>query len=166
MSKLNYLYLGLGSNLGDKRENINLAYGHIQEKIGNICRKSAIYETPPWGFQSEDVFYNTVIFLETELTAEQVLEKIQEIEKELGRVKDFKIGYSSRVIDIDILDYNNMILEKPQLVLPHPHIEKRNFVLYPMRDIAENWQHPKSRINIDQLIENLDKSEVIKRLGF
>lgn len=166
MSKLNYLYLGLGSNLGDKRENINLAYLHIQEKIGNIFRKSAIYETPPWGFQSEDVFYNTVIFLETELTAEQVLEKIQEIEKELGRVKDFKIGYSSRVIDIDILDYNNMILEKPQLVLPHPHIEKRNFVLYPMRDIAENWQHPKSRINIDQLIENLDKSEVIKRLGF
>ena len=131
MSKLNYLYLGLGSNLGDKRENINLAYLHIQEKIGNIFRKSSIYETPPWGFQSEDVFYNTVIFLETELTAQQVLEKIQEIEKELGRVKDFKIGYSSRVIDIDILDYNNMILEKPQLVLPHPHIEERNFVFYP-----------------------------------
>lgn len=166
MSKLNYLYLGLGSNLGDKRDNINLAYSQIDKNIGNICQKSSIYETPAWGFESKDVFYNTVIFLETELTAQQVLEKIQEIEKELGRVKDFKIGYSSRVIDIDILDYNNEILETPHLVLPHPHIEKRNFVLYPMREVAQNWQHPKSLLNIDQLIENLDKSEVIKRLRF
>ena len=166
MSKLNYLYLGLGSNLGEKLENIHLAYTKIQNKVGDICAKSFVYETPPWGFESKDVFFNSVILVETQLTPFEVLEQIKLIETEMGRGTAYQVGYSSRLIDIDILDYNNQIIETKLLVIPHPHIEKRNFVLYPLRDVKENWIHPKSLIAIQDLLEKSENIGEIKRVLF
>jgi deoxyguanosine kinase len=164
MSKLNYLYLGLGSNLGNKLNNIHLAYRHVQNEIGNITRKSYIYETPPWGFNSHDVFFNSVILVRTELSAKEVLSKIKYIETELGRVTSFKIGYSSRIIDIDILVFNNDIVESETLIIPHPHVDKRNFVLYPLQDVFSKWVHPKTKVPLIDMIKNLVNHDEIKRI--
>tara|TARA_B100000809_G_scaffold255813_1_gene294901 strand:+ start:564 stop:1064 length:501 start_codon:yes stop_codon:yes gene_type:complete len=166
MSKLNYLYLGLGSNLGDKLNNIHLAYCLIQKKIGVICRKSFVYKTPPWGFDSEEYFFNSVILVKSNLTANDVLAKIKWIEARLGRETSYTIGYSSRIIDIDILDFNNDVNETESLILPHPHIEKRSFVLYPLQDVNSKWVHPKSNSSLENLITNLDKNTEISRVIF
>lgn len=164
MSKLNYSYIGLGSNLGNKLENIHLAYILIQKKIGNICGKSSIYQTPPWGFDSKDDFYNSVILIETKLGAQELLTQLKLIESELGRDATLKIGYSSRVIDLDIIDFNNEIISRNDLVVPHPHIEKRNFVLYPLQEINSKWIHPKNNMTIENLIDYLNKTDEINRV--
>jgi len=166
MSKLNYLYLGLGSNLGDKIENILLAYTQIQERIGCIKNKSFVYETPPWGFKSKDVFYNTALLVETKLNAIEVLKIIKEIERELGRDTAYKVGYSSRVIDIDILDFNGEIMSSVELTIPHPHIENRDFVLYPLRDVNNSWIHPVSSDSIQRMIEEIGNQNEIKIVIF
>ena len=154
MNSLKYIFLGIGTNMGDKPSNISTAYQFIQTKIGTIRRQSKIYQTPPWGFESDQDFFNTVVKVQTQLTAKEVLTEIKMIEKEMGRSQKLKIGYSSRIIDIDIIDYNGELLNDPILTIPHSHCHKRNFVLYPLKEIEPFWTHPTILKTVNNLIEN------------
>lgn len=158
MKKLNTVYIGVGTNLGDKLNNIHLAYQAIQSHIGDITGKSFIYKTPPWGFHSTEDFYNSVIKVKTTLPPMDLLDQLQVIEKSLGKTPTYTIGYSSRLIDLDIIDYNNEIIENNRLSIPHSHIADRNFVIFPLYDVCPNWVHPKTNKPILALKKEIDKT--------
>lgn len=135
------IFLGLGSNLGDREGNLNKAIKMIKDLAGEVILFSGIYETEPWGFQTEDKFLNMVIGIRTSLKPHMLLKRLMTIEAHLGRSRN-KEGYSSRTIDIDILLYGDLVIEKPDLVIPHPLIRERRFVLIPLCDIASDMIHP------------------------
>ncbi len=139
------VFLGLGSNLGNKEENLNKALVKLAEKIGEIIKCSSFYVSEPWGYQSENTFLNSVVHLKTKLLPEEVLSRINEIEKILGRTAKSSSGYADRIIDIDILLFDDLILEADNLKIPHPHIAERNFVLIPLVEIAPDIKNPVSR---------------------
>lgn len=152
------VYLGLGTNLGDKDRNLRRAVGHLQKKIGNVLSLSSFYETAPWGFVSEHSFLNAVACLETELAPADVLRRTQEIEKEMGRThKSVDNVYKDRLIDIDLLLYDGQILDSHELVLPHPYLAQRRFVLEPLCEIAPTLRHPVLGKTIRQLLEELEQ---------
>lgn len=137
------VYLGLGSNLGDRVELLNSAIRNIQIRIGDVESLSPFYETFPEGFESVNTFVNAACLVRTELSPEEVLECTQVIERELGRrSKSVNEVYSDRCIDIDILLYDNSIVELPHLIIPHRHLHERKFVLQPLSDIAPDVIHP------------------------
>ncbi len=138
---MNKIYLGLGSNLGNREHNIKKAYAGIEEHIGNIVKSSSVYETEPWGFMARNAFLNTVSEVETKLTPSGLLDAILMIETLLGRIRE-EVQYSSRVIDIDILLYDDLIVDEVNLKIPHPHLHKRMFVLVPFCEIAPDAIHP------------------------
>lgn len=132
------VYLGLGTNLGDKEKNIADAIGRIKELVGDVVRQSALYATEPWGFESENQFLNAAVCVETTLTPRQVLHATQRIEKEMGRTEKSENGeYHDRVIDIDILLYGDLHVEEPDLHIPHPLMRERDFVMVPLNEIME-----------------------------
>ena len=133
---LHLVYLGLGSNIGARHEMIEKAIKLIAEQVGDVVLQSALYETEPWGFNSKNLFINGAIACQTALSPLEVLQKTQEIEKQLGRTHKTKNGeYEDRVIDIDILLYDDLHLTHSQVVIPHPHIANRPFVYQPLCDI-------------------------------
>lgn len=133
------VYLGIGTNLGDKERNILKAYDLIEKKVGRIVRRSSIYRTEPWGFQSENEFLNTVICVDTELTPQQLLAQTQQIERQMGRKQKSRGGeYHDRVIDIDILLYGDETINEPNLVIPHPLMKEREFVMKPLGEIRNS----------------------------
>lgn len=137
------VYLGLGTNLGDKEANLRTAIYKLQERIGKQVSLSSFYETAPWGFESDHSFLNAAIGLETSLSPIEILHITQEIEKELGRTKKSVNGsYSDRLIDIDILLYDTLVLQTPELTIPHPLMTERDFVMKPLIEIAGNVIHP------------------------
>ncbi len=137
------VYFGLGTNLGDKEQNLRVAVRQIEERIGNIVSLSAFYVTTPWGFTSENTFLNAAACAETELLPLDVLHETQAIEHELGRMAKSAGGiYADRLIDIDLLLYDNMIMHGEELVLPHPLMEQRRFVMEPLSEIAPALIHP------------------------
>ena len=164
MKKLNSVYVGVGTNLGDKLNNIQLAYKLIQSEIGEIVRKSHVYKTPPWGFESDEYFYNSVIEIKTFFDPEKLLNKLQSIERVLGKKQKFKIGYSSRLIDLDIIDFNNQIIDSKRLTIPHSHVSKRNFVLYPLKDVCPNWIHPITKRTIQELLNLINEDVMIEKV--
>ena len=128
--------MSLGSNLGNKRENIRLAIEKIGKLVGEVVRQSAFYETEPWGFQSENMFVNAAVKVKTTLTPMQLLRTTQRIERELGRTSKSKDGiYHDRPIDIDLLLYDDLHISTPTLTLPHPRMYERDFVMIPLREI-------------------------------
>ena len=130
--------MGLGSNLGDKRENLACAIRLISERVGKVLRVSSFIETEPWGFESDNTFVNAVILCETTLTPRQVLRATQKIEREMGRKKKSTDGgYADRCIDIDILLYDDLRVDEPDLQIPHPLMLKRDFVMIPLREIRD-----------------------------
>ena len=138
------VYLGLGSNLGDREENIRQAVSLIQERIGEVVRSSSLIETEPWGFESDNRFLNGVILCVTTLTPRQVLKATQKIERELGRKKKtsltanrLTLTYHDRPIDIDILLYDDLTVDEPDLRIPHPLMHERDFVMIPLEEIRE-----------------------------
>ena len=132
------IYLGLGSNLGDRKENLACAIRLIGERVGKVLRVSSFIETEPWGFESDNTFVNAVILCETELTPREVLRTTQKIEREMGRQKKSTDGgYSDRCIDIDILLYDDLRVDEPDLQIPHPLMMKRDFVMIPLREIRD-----------------------------
>ena len=140
---INRAYLSLGSNLGNKAENINSAVELLSERAGKVLKVSSNYETEPDGFVSENSFVNIALSLDTTLDAYALLDVCEQIEKELGRTsKSVNLNYSDRVIDIDILYFNNMQLATDRLTLPHPRMHKRQFVLEPLAEIAPKFRHP------------------------
>jgi len=156
------IYLSLGSNLGNKFENLQFAVNAIFEEIGSIKKIAPIFETPAMGFEGDD-FLNCVIQLESNQSVDFVLDAILSIETKLGRVREEKSGFSSRPIDIDILFYDDEIINTKNLIIPHPEIQHRKFVLAPLAVISQDFIHPKLNKTISELLEETnDSDEVIK----
>lgn len=148
------VYLGLGTNLGDKEANLRTAIHKLQERIGKQVSLSSFYETAPWGFESDHSFLNAAIGLETSLSPIEILHITQEIEKELGRTKKSVNGsYSDRLIDIDILLYDTLVLQTPELTIPHPLMTERDFVMNPLIEIAGNVIHPTRQKTLSELYQ-------------
>lgn len=132
------LYLGLGSNLGDKQQNIAMAVEKIEELIGHVECQSALHITEPWGFQSDNMFVNAAVKCVTILSPHEVLEKTKDIERQMGRTTKSVDGtYKDRIIDIDILLYDDMEINDPDLVVPHPLMHQRDFVMKPLNEIID-----------------------------
>ena len=130
------VYLGLGSNLGDKVWNLSEAIRLIAERVGQVVRQSSFIETEPWGFQSDNSFLNAVILCETDKTPREVLLLTQQIERDMGRrQKSVSVGYIDRTIDIDILLYDDLAVDEPDLKIPHPLMHQRDFVMRPLEEI-------------------------------
>lgn len=148
------VYLGLGTNLGDKEVNLRTAIYKLQERIGKQVSLSSFYETAPWGFESDHSFLNAAIGVETSLSPIEILHITQEIEKELGRTKKSVNGsYSDRLIDIDILLYDTLVLQTPELTIPHPLMTERDFVMKPLIEIAGNVIHPTREKTLSELYQ-------------
>jgi len=145
------VYLGLGSNLGDRKEMLNRAINLIAEEIGPIKQESAIYETAPWGNTEQPAFLNQVVKIVTKLLPLEVLAQIDQIEKQLNRRKQQHWG--TRTIDIDILFYENEIVNLDNLIIPHKYIAERNFVLVPLNEIASTLIHPVLKETINSLYQ-------------
>ena len=135
-------YLALGTNIGNKRRNMITAAALLAERVGDVLALSGIYETEPWGFQSENTFLNAALQLDTSLSPLELLKATQEIEIEMGRTQKSNGAYHDRIIDIDILLYDNLVLQTPELTLPHPLMHERLFVMEPLAEIAPNVIHP------------------------
>lgn len=133
-------YLITGSNIGDRNLHLQNAIEQINLYCGKILRTSAIYETAAWGNENQDSFYNQVLEIETEMQPEALLSKILAIEKDLGRIRNKK--YDPRIIDIDILFIDDLIIYNENLKVPHPHIAKRKFVLTPLNELIPEFVHP------------------------
>ena len=156
------VFLGIGTNLGNREINLEQAVAGIEENIGTVLQSSSIYETDPWGFESKDKFLNMIVKVETTLSPSLLLEKIKIIESLLGRVRG-GMRYSSRLIDIDILLYEDLIVDEERLVIPHPLMHERKFVLVPLCEIAPEMIHPVLKKSIAELLKICeDRSEVRK----
>ena len=144
------IILSIGTNIGDRQANIANAITALGQ-IGKVVTVSPIYTSEPWGFESENGFYNIALILETSLSPLDLLYATQQIECDLGRTAKTTTSYTDRIIDIDIIDYNNQTIDTQALTLPHKLMHKRNFVLYPLADIAPNWQHPILKLTATEL---------------
>ena len=159
---MNKVYLGLGTNLGDRKRNLLAATEQIKAKIGNVVKSSSVYETAPWGFEADTDFLNMVVEVETKLAPSDVLKMILAIESHLGRERT-QDRYSSRIIDIDILFYDDLILEEKSLKIPHRLIHERRFVLAPLNEISPELIHPVLNKSISVLLEQCrDRTKVLR----
>lgn len=157
---MNIVFLGIGANLGDRDSSLKNAISGIGEHIGSVLKSSSIYETDAWGFETSNKFLNMVVEVETQLSPSGVLGAILMIEAHLGRIRSEK-QYSSRAIDIDILLYDDLIIDKKSLKVPHPLMHERQFVLVPLCEIAPELIHPILKKPISSLIELCpDKTKV------
>jgi 2-amino-4-hydroxy-6-hydroxymethyldihydropteridine diphosphokinase len=130
------VYLGLGTNLGDKVQHLNDAISRISERVGQVVCQSSFLETEPWGFESDHTFLNAVICCKTEKTPREVLLLTQQIERDMGRThKSDSVGYADRIIDIDILLYDYLTVDEPDLKIPHPLMHQRDFVMKPLEEV-------------------------------
>lgn len=152
MNTQNSAILSLGSNLGNRLENLEQGISRIHNYVATVVKTSGIYQTPAWGFEG-DAFYNCAVLVHTNKTAQQLLEAILDAEARGGRVRTDGSGYINRTIDIDIIAFNDAVINQPHLHIPHPRMEQRNFVLYPLRDINPGWVHPILKEDVNRLIE-------------
>ncbi|WP_294473184.1 2-amino-4-hydroxy-6-hydroxymethyldihydropteridine diphosphokinase [uncultured Bacteroides sp.] len=155
------VYIGLGTNLGEKEQNLRDAVQRIGEQIGKVLSLSAFYVTAPWGFASENSFLNAAACVQTELHPLEVLKETQMIERELGRTKKSVNGaYSDRLIDIDLLLYDDLVLsvtsaDGAELNLPHPLMAQRDFVMRPLAEIAPALRHPVLKRTMKEILDEL-----------
>lgn len=158
------VYLSLGSNLGDRELILNNACSFLSELGIEITERSKLYESEPWGFDSPGWFYNEVVICSTSLSPNDLLLKISHCENQLGRKRDTSYsGYQSRTIDIDILFYDSNVIEEEFLIVPHPRLHERNFVLYPLNDLSPGFMHPVLNKTVNQLLrDSKDTTKVIE----
>lgn len=152
------VYLGLGTNHGNRRENLQRAIEALSLALGSPVACSSFIESEPWGFESENNFLNCVAAFDTTMKPLQLLDITEDIECRLGRAKKSLNGqYSDRTIDIDILFYGNEIIKEKRLIVPHPLLHLRDFVLEPMREIAPLFTHPQMGLTIEELTSKLPR---------
>lgn len=151
------VYLALGSNMGNRLANLKAAINNLTPQL-TIKNKSSVYDTPPWGFTEQAAFLNQVIVAETYLTPQALLGHLKRLETALGRVPNFQNG--PRLIDIDILFFDDLVLDTPLLVIPHPRLHERAFVLTPLAEIAPELIHPVLNKPIHALLKGMDRSDI------
>ena len=151
------VYLALGSNMGNRLANLKAATNNLTPQMA-VKNKSSVYETPPWGFVEQSRFLNQVVMVNTYLKPQALLGHLKRLEIALGRVPNFQNG--PRLIDIDILFYDELVLDTPPLVIPHPHLHERAFVLVPLAEIAPDFVHPVLERPIHELLDKLDRSDI------
>lgn len=156
-------FLLIGGNLGNRQELIVESKLLISNKIGEIVQESSLYESEPWGFESEQNFLNQVIVVESEKEVIDVLEQCQQIENALGRVRH-NSGYASRTMDIDILFIDDKIINTERLTVPHEHLHKRNFTLLPLNELDPNFKHPVLNKTIKQLLLDCDDNSIVNKI--
>lgn len=153
------VYLALGSNLGKRSANLKNAISNLTPQL-EVKKRSPVYETPPWGFADQPAFLNQVVKAETYLEAEPLLRHLKRLEAALGRVPSFQNG--PRLIDIDILFFDHIILDSPTITIPHPRLQERAFVLVPLADLAPDLVHPVSGKSVRELLAACDTTGVKK----
>ncbi|MDY8136643.1 2-amino-4-hydroxy-6-hydroxymethyldihydropteridine diphosphokinase [Aquimarina sp. 2201CG5-10] len=158
------IHISLGSNIGDRLDYLQKAIHKIYNNIGDIVSISSVYQTPAWGFSSED-FYNACISVQTFSTENEVLDQLLEIENFLGRKRTDTKGYEARTIDLDIIFSSEGIIETASLTVPHPSLQDRKFVLAPLVDIGSNIEHPILKKTVVQILENTKDTSHIERIN-
>lgn len=149
-------YIGLGTNIGHKRRNMITAAALLAERVGDVLALSDLYETEPWGFASENTFLNAALILETSYSPVELLGATQQIEREMGRMEKSNGVYHDRIIDIDLLMYDDRVVQTPELTLPHPLMQERKFVMEPLAEIASAVVHPVLGETIGTIYNKLD----------
>ncbi len=158
---MNKTYLLLGSNIGDSKKQLATAVKHINNEIGEVTRLSSLYATAAWGNKNQPDFLNQVLVLETKLTAQQTIKRVLSIEKRMGRIRTVK--NAPRIIDIDILFFNKSVIKEKHLVVPHPEIQNRRFVLVPLNELSPNLKHPVFQQSIHYLLQNCKDTLNVKK---
>lgn len=151
MKSQHQIVLSIGSNQGNRLENIESCIALIHQEVGTVIQVSKLYETPAWGFES-DAFYNCALLLHSSSSAQKILNQILKVEKQLGRIRSAQEGYQSRIIDVDLIVFDDEIIDSEKLKVPHPLMQNRKFVLLPMLDLKLNWKHPFFQKSVSELI--------------
>lgn len=151
MKSQHQVVLSIGSNQGNRLENIESCINLIHQEVGTVIQVSKLYETPAWGFES-DAFYNCALLLHSNLSAQKILSQVLKVEKKLGRIRSDQQGYQSRIIDIDLIVFDDEIIDSEKLQIPHQLMQNRKFVLLPMQDLKLDWKHPVFQKTISELI--------------
>jgi len=154
------VYIALGTNLGERLDNLRATIQSMPPEV-NVLAESHIYETPPWGYENQPAFLNMVLKAETNLEPEALLTYLKQLEVELGREQNFRWG--PRLIDLDILFYDDLVIDTPPLVIPHPRLHERAFVLVPLADVAADLVHPKFHLQVKELLSKVSQQD-IKRI--
>lgn len=160
---MNEAFLLTGGNMGDSIKYLSEAKEAIKKRCGNILQESSLYETEAWGMKDQEAFLNQALKIETRLTAQQLLQTILNIEEEMGRKREIK--YGPRIIDIDILFFNDETIHLPGLHIPHPQMQNRRFVLEPLNEIAGNKFHPVLQKNISQILSECDDPLAVNKIN-
>jgi 2-amino-4-hydroxy-6-hydroxymethyldihydropteridine diphosphokinase len=160
---MNKVFLGLGTNMGNREANLREAVTRISVSIGEILKVSSLFETEPWGFETENNFLNMAVEVETSHTPSGVLGAILMTEAQMGRIRT-ETQYSSRIIDIDILFFDDLIMDEITLKIPHPLLHKRKFVLVPLNEIAPDFIHPVLKKSIGSLLNSCEDLSEIRKI--
>ncbi|MFV8341697.1 2-amino-4-hydroxy-6-hydroxymethyldihydropteridine diphosphokinase [Flavobacterium sp. XS2P39] len=161
MKSQHQVILSIGSNQGNRLENIERCLQLIHQEVGTVVKVSKLYETPSWGFDS-DAFYNCALVIHTFSSANKILSQVLKIEKRLGRIRSEELGYQSRSIDIDLITFDSVVIETEKLQIPHPMMQNRKFVLLPIQDLNLDWKHPVLKKTISELLEVCSDQSVCK----
>jgi len=153
------VYIALGTNLGDRLANLRAALRALPTAV-TVIDDSPVYETPPWGYEDQPAFLNNVIKAETDLEPDALLTYLKQLEAELGREQNFRWG--PRLIDLDILFYDDLVIDTPPLIIPHPRLHERAFVLVPLVDIASDFVHPTMQKQISALLAQIDTQGITR----